>query len=58
MEDVDAAFNKRVQTSEDGCVAKFFHTKKKFVVEQSRTHDVFLCLDTNPPSRSLGSSMP
>lgn len=26
MEDVDAAFNKRVQTSEDGYVARFFFT--------------------------------
>jgi len=60
MEDVDSAFNKRVQTSEDGYVAKTFVRRKKSLLRSDcRGLMIFLfALDTNHPSRFLVSSMP
>jgi mitochondrial chaperone BCS1 len=57
MEDVDAAFNKRVQTSEDGYVTKSFLQGEISRVKFSTTHGLFfLALGTNHPSHSLASS--
>ena len=55
MEDVDAAFNKRVQTSEDGCVTKPFLRGEN--TRFSSAHGFFFfSLDTSPQSPSLASS--
>ena len=58
MEDIDAAFNKRVQTSEDGYVASPIYEKKIFwgTLVGADCDFVFM-LGTNPLSPSLASSM-
>jgi chaperone BCS1 len=53
IEDIDAAFNKRVQTSEDGCVAC-----DKLPVFAMITTLSFTLPDINPPSPSPASSTP
>ena len=55
MEDVDAAFNKRVQTGEDGYGQNPTRKNHCCTVE---THGVSFTIDINLLSRFLASSMP
>ena len=55
MEDVDAAFNKRVQTGEDGYGQNSTRKNRRCTVE---THGVSFAIDINLLSRFLASSMP